>query len=138
MLARLAFLMITSLSIISCALVPGQASLYSGNLAAGTLLELREPLPFRADRSRIFLQEGEVVKHGRLNRFVPHCNFESTKLAKQGDVIEPDRFRIVRVTEGLDHVVMFQGALLASGAEGREMDRPRPIIPECEVRRGGM
>ena len=113
---RMTVFVVSTLLLAACAPAVYQTGIYSGNLSVGTVLELREPLAFRAERSRVFLQDGEVIKQGKLNRFAAHCNFESTKLAKQGDVIEPDTFRILRVEQSYDRVVMANHPMVASNA----------------------
>ncbi|PLY16853.1 MAG: hypothetical protein C0631_01745 [Sedimenticola sp.] len=106
---------ISLLLLITACAAPGyRTGLYSGHLPVGSLVEVLEELPLRTEHSRVFLQDGEVVKLGNLNRFTTHCNFELRQLAAIGTAIRPDRLIITGTEIGDERVVGSGRVMLAS------------------------
>ena len=62
----------------------------------GTVVDLHRALTVPPPAARLFIQRGEVLSGG-LNQYHPSCNFELEKISEQPQVIEPGRFKVVRV-----------------------------------------
>lgn len=69
----------------------------------GAQLEVRQPLPVRAGKARVFVQDGTV--RGGFNSFDTHCAFEIDSIDHDGVTIEPDTFQVVRVQRTVVQVV---------------------------------
>ncbi|MCG8428212.1 MAG: hypothetical protein MI754_12720 [Chromatiales bacterium] len=76
------------------------ARYYDAQLAPGSTIELLTPLELRRGHSRVFIQDGTVVKRRTLDRFSPFCGFEVRQLAQKGDQIEPEQFTVTRIEWG--------------------------------------
>lgn len=71
----------------------------------GSLLELHQDIIVPPRYARIFLQDGEIVTHGDLDRYHPSCNFEVWNLSQERQIIKKDRFTVLRVEQGYEQVV---------------------------------
>jgi hypothetical protein len=80
----------------------------------GSLVELHQDLPVPPQRTRIFIQSGEILYSGGLNTFYPSCNFEVRSLATDGQVIKAGRFIVEQVRQGSESVVQAQPQRLAA------------------------
>ena len=83
-------------------------------LPVGTVLELHQQLEVPAQRTRIFLQRGEVAGKQGIDLFQPSCNLEIRDLQPDTQLIEPDRFTVVQTRQGRESVVAWDGLKLAA------------------------
>ena len=74
-------------------------------VGAGSTFVLHEALLVPAGHARVFLQSGKVVSKTQLDRYRPHCNFE-TRVVSDGTLrIEPDTFLVTDVEEYEEEIV---------------------------------
>ena len=81
-------------------------------LLDGAQLQLLQPLPVRAGKARVFVQDGAV--RGGFNQYDTHCAFEIDSIDHDGMTIEPDTFQVVRVQRSVVQVVQ-SGPLRLAG-----------------------
>lgn len=83
------------------------------------VFELHRELTVRAGRTRVYLQDGEVVPG--VDEFRPHCQFEVNTLRQSPQTVHPDSFAITGVSTRRDTVVAadhVQVAALETAAVG--------------------
>lgn len=71
----------------------------------GSVVELRERLQVPAQRTRVFIQSGQVLVGGGVNTYYPSCNFEVRDLLTESQVIEAGSFTVEQVRRGSESVV---------------------------------
>lgn len=97
------------MTLASCATPATDESSPYYRMPVGATVELHQQLAIPAGHSRVFLQNGKVVKKTRLDGYRPHCNFEQRTVSDGTAVIAPDRFTVTAVTAGEDFVVQREG-----------------------------
>ena len=71
----------------------------------GSVVELHQDLRVPPQRTRVFIQSGQVLPGGGPNTFHPSCNFEVRELVTEGQVIAAGRFTVEQVRRGSESVV---------------------------------
>lgn len=80
----------------------------------GSVVELRRDLQVAPQRTRVFIQAGEVLGSGGVNTFYPSCNFEVRALSEQAQWIKAGHFQVEQVRQGSESVVQAGSVQLAS------------------------
>jgi len=111
---------VMSLLLVACAQpgVPRFESPYY-RVPLGSQLILHQPLTMPANLARIFIQNGKVVTRRDIDQYYPYCEFEILTLKEVDQVIQPDRFKIHKLSKQMDtsrQAVMY-ASLLASEVE---------------------
>jgi len=75
--------------------------LYS--VPVGSVLELKQDFPIRADTARSFMQGGRILEERELNIYYPHCSLLTNSLQSYDRIIKPTRFEIYRVVDDEEH-----------------------------------
>jgi hypothetical protein len=82
-------------------------------MPVGSRITLNQELQVPGERTRIFLQRGQVLSDG-FDQYYPHCNFEIRTLSEDIQTIVPDDFLVVRVNWGINDFVKLDSIMLAS------------------------
>lgn len=80
----------------------------------GSVVKINEELTVRAGWARAFLQRGEEVRYGDIDRYYPSCNFELYTVDEMPQAIRPGSFTIVHVQRRDEEVVEFRPVQHAS------------------------
>ena len=101
------YIVVSALLLSACQVDPvrDDSSPYS-RLAVGSSITLHQELTVPTGHSRVFLQFGEVVAKVKLDQYQPHCNFEVQAVSKGDARILPDTFRVTKVMEDEEEVVV--------------------------------
>lgn len=73
----------------------------------GTIIELNQALTFNPNSSRSRVQNGRAIGTARYDRFTPWCEFylyDSRESLKTTRTLEPDRFEVVKSSQGIEYV----------------------------------
>ena len=71
----------------------------------GSIVRINEELIVPPPWARVFLQRGEVVSYGHLDRYYPSCNFELENISQKPQIIRPGEFVIVHVSRREEFMV---------------------------------
>lgn len=84
----------------SCSLTPPKSMM---NVQAGETFVLKQAITFPAEKTRQFIQFGEVTGSG-FNHSEQHCRIELYEMSKQAVTIQPESFIISRVQLGEEQI----------------------------------
>lgn len=87
----------------------------------GSVFVLNEALTFPPNHSRNNIQNGKILGPGRVNRYVPSCQFylyDSKESLKTTRTIEPDRFEVTRASQSIEYYVKSQSVEVAAAGVG--------------------
>ncbi len=88
----------------------------------GSIVRVNEELTVPPPWARVFLQRGEVVSYGHLDRYYPSCNFELETISQRPQIIQPGEFKVIRVRRREDYIVrrtptLFAGPVTLEGSD---------------------
>ena len=94
----------------------------------GSTLQLKETLAIPEQLARVYFQYGKVVPKKSINRYDPSCNLLSYVVLGQEQIIHPDEFKVLQVSNKTE-LVQAEPILLASnkvygGSLLRDRDGP--------------
>ncbi|HEY9200836.1 MAG TPA: hypothetical protein VIQ81_04480 [Gammaproteobacteria bacterium] len=93
--------------------------LYS--VPVGSVLELKQDFPVKAQTARTFMQSGRIVEERALNIYYPHCSLRTNTLHDYDRIIKPTRFEIYRVVDDEEHAqryLQYAARLFGFGSDG--------------------
>ena len=96
----------------------------------GSIVRINEELTVPPPWARVFLQRGEVVSYGHLDRYYPSCNFELETISQKPQIIRPGEFEIIHVRRREDYIVRRVPRFYAGpvALEGRDADSTEPLM----------
>ncbi len=96
----------------------------------GSNVRINEELIVPPPWARVFLQRGEVVSYGHLDRYYPSCNFELETISQRPQIIRPGEFEIIHVSRREEYMVRRVPRLYAGpiSLEGRNADVAEPFM----------
>jgi len=116
----------------------GCASQYQGNekspfyvVPNGSTVTLNQELTYPPEVVGVYFQHGAIVHKALLDLYRPHCRLEINDLLPTQQVVNPDRFTVVRATQEILHSVQLPVMLAARGnlfAGRRVNDSPGPEL----------
>ncbi len=80
---------------------------------AGSLVRVKSQLVVPPGQTRVFLQRGQVVTKGSLDRYYPSCNFEVWALRQQPTIIHPGTFAVTKTRRDINRVVSLEPVRVA-------------------------
>jgi hypothetical protein len=83
-------------------------------LPVGTLVKVNEELTVPAGWARVFLQRGETVSYGDVDRYHPSCDFELHTVDETPQSIKPGSFTVIDVRPRTEEVVRYRPVQYAS------------------------
>ncbi len=83
---------------------------------AGSRLILEQPLVIPPERVSVYIQKGEVMRYGAVNRYYPHCKLELRERTAQAFTLQPDTFLVTRVSRNIWMVSRPSSVRLAGAA----------------------
>ncbi|TDY00486.1 hypothetical protein [Thiohalophilus thiocyanatoxydans] len=103
---------------------------------AESRLILNEPLSIPPGKLSLWFQEGERMAQHELDRYYPHCKFETLEFQENEKIIQPDTFIIHKVVRWQDYAltsirVASAGAVLDILADGG--GGPAHVTPTTEM-----
>ncbi len=84
-------------------------------IPAGSELILHRNITIPPVHARVYIQNGRLQKRKAINQYYPYCEFEILTLSEQDQVIQPDRFRIHKLSKQMEtsrQQVMYASASL--------------------------
>ncbi|MEJ2059266.1 MAG: hypothetical protein P8Y64_02095 [Gammaproteobacteria bacterium] len=103
--------------------------------AVGSRIVLHRPLTVPPDATRVFVQDGKVVRYGNLDLYRTSCSFEIRTLSGKPRSIMPDSFTVTRVIQDTGEVVMRKPVMVASRRlSGLDSEGPSFIFYKVEMR----
>ena len=96
----------------------------------GSIVRINEELTVPPPWARVFLQRGEAVSYGHLDRYYPSCNFELESISQKPQIIRPGEFEIVHVSRREEYIVRRAPKLYAGPVTltGSEADFTEPLM----------
>ncbi len=80
----------------------------------GTVVRINQKLTVPGGWARVFLQRGETVSYGDLDRYFPSCNFELYTVDEMPQLIQPGSYTIVQVRRRDEEIVRSRPVQYAS------------------------
>lgn len=112
MMPKLAAIVAACLIVAGCQQSPVRdESSPRSRIPVDSVIVLEKPLTIPAGHARVFLQGGKVKAKSKINRYHPHCNFETRQLSDGTLTIEPDRFIVTQLVGDETEIVHQQGPL---------------------------
>ncbi len=68
-------------------------------MPAGSEFVLHQAVTVRPFHTRAFIQYGQVVPESQIDDYYPHCEIELWKLSSSEQVIQPNRFKLIKVID---------------------------------------
>jgi hypothetical protein len=108
----------------------------------GSIVRINEELTVPPPWARVFLQRGEVVSYGHLDRYYPSCNFELEAISQKPQIIRPGEFEIVHVSRREEYLVrrvprFYAGPVKLAGS-GADFAGPLMLAQGGEAGSGSM
>lgn len=103
----------------------------------GTVVRINQELRVPGGWARVFLQRGETVSYGGLDRYFPSCNFELSTVDEMPQLIPPGSFTVIDVRRRDEEVVRYRPVQYASRwmlADSGGMDSGGPSMVMRTVR----
>ena len=77
-------------------------SSYYYAVTVGSSLVLHQQVSIQGEQVATYVQNGELMPYGSVNKHLPNCKFELYTMSEQSRTVDPDTFEIIRVVDEIE------------------------------------